>query len=217
MNTRPTTVILDWGGVFTRRPPGPTRRALERRLGLAPGGLGAFFREEDWLLHSTGRQTEAEFRCRVCAAFPLPPDAILGDRLWRHLFDDAPRRLTMVRILEQLTGRVRLGLLSNAGPSLREGISPLLPLFDDVVISAEVGCRKPDPEIYQLALGRLGVEAEETLFIDDFAHNVAAARKLGIRAHRFRSPGRLIEALARHGLPLQNGEFEVPATTLLTT
>ena len=217
MNAPPTTVILDWGGVFTRRSPGPTRRALERRLGLEPGGLGAFFREEDWLLLSTGRQTETEFRRRVCAGFPLPPDEILGDRLWRHLFDDAPRRLALVRILEQLAGRVRLGLLSNAGPSLRQGITPLLPLFDDVVISAEVGCRKPDPEIYQLALGRLGVEAEETLFIDDFAHNVAAARELGIRAHRFRSPGRLIEALARHGLPLQNGVFELPTTTLVTT
>ena len=92
----------------------------------------------------------------------------------------------------------------------------MIPLFDDVVISAEVGCRKPDPEIFQLALTRLGVRAEETLFIDDFAHNVAAARELGFRTHRFRTPGRLIGALARQGLPMENGVFKLPTTPTVT-
>lgn len=202
----PAAVIFDWGGVFSHRPPGATRRALERRLGLEPGQLGAFFREEDWLLHSTGRQSEEEFRRRIDAGFPVPPDHDLSDRVWRHLFDNA-RRATVLSVLAQLQGRVLLGLLSNAGPALRPAITPLLSFFDDVVISAEVGCRKPDPEIFQLALARLGVQAEDTLLIDDFAHNIAAARELGFRAHRFRSPGRLISALAGQGLPVDNGGF----------
>ena len=193
-------VIFDWGGVFVQRPPGSARRALERRLGLPAGGLGAFFNEDDWLLHSTGQQTEAEFWERVCAGFPVAPDQSLARAVWTHLFVGPPVRPQLVELAAALRGRVRVGLLSNAGPVLRHVAAGQLPLFDDVVISAEVGCRKPEPEIYRLALRRLGAEPEETLFVDDTERNLLAARELGIRGHRFRTPGRLKEALEAEGL-----------------
>jgi HAD superfamily hydrolase (TIGR01509 family) len=197
-----STVIFDWGGVFSHLPPGSTRRALERRLGLEPGMLGAFFREEDWLLFSTGRQGEQEFRSRVMAGFPRPPEGELAGQVWEHVF---PTRLHLVRpgvlaVLEGLRNRVRIGLLSNAGTTLRGLIDPLAASFDDIVISAEVGCRKPDPEIFELALRRLDARPAETLFVDDFRHNVEAARELGIRGHHFITPGRLRRALDRLGL-----------------
>lgn len=46
------------------------------------------------------------------------------------------------------------------------------------------GNRKPDPRFFQLALDLLGVRAEETVFLDDIGHNLAAARKLGIKTIR---------------------------------
>ncbi|HEC08071.1 MAG TPA: HAD family phosphatase [Acidimicrobiales bacterium] len=52
--------------------------------------------------------------------------------------------------------------------------------FDVVVDSCEVGLRKPDPEIWRLTLGRLGVPAERAVFLDDHPLNVAAARALGM-------------------------------------
>jgi epoxide hydrolase-like predicted phosphatase len=55
-------------------------------------------------------------------------------------------------------------------------------LFDDVVDSSEVGVRKPDRAIYELALERVGVPAHRVAFLDDAPGNVAAARALGIRA-----------------------------------
>ena len=196
----PSALVLDWGGVFVHRPHGSARRALERRLGLEPGGLGAFFKEDDWIRLSTGRLGEAEFWNRVCDSFPVRPNAVLARRVWDHLFEDVPRRRVMLELLDRLRGRVRLGLLSNAGPGLRAHLDPLLGHFDDVVISAEVGCRKPEPEIFKLALRRLGAAPPETLFVDDFAHNCAAARELGIRTHRFTTPGRLLTRLEREGL-----------------
>ena len=193
-------VIFDWGGVISRRPSGATRRALERRLGLEPGRLGDFFGGDDWLLHSTGLQGEAEFWERVCAGFPVAPDRELAATTWRHIFVEPPVRSGLVAILRELRGRVRVGLLSNAGTSLRKIASPLLGSFDDVVISAEVGCHKPDREIFDLALSRLGTEPNATLFVDDLSHNVAAARELGIRAHRFWTPGRLRRWLVAQGV-----------------
>jgi HAD superfamily hydrolase (TIGR01509 family) len=56
-------------------------------------------------------------------------------------------------------------------------------LFDLTVDSHVVGCKKPDPSIFRLALGRLGVEAPEAAFVgDSYAHDALAARAVGMRA-----------------------------------
>ena len=77
----------------------------------------------------------------------------------------------------------RLGVLTNNVRELRErwwGLVDFPALFDDVVDSHEVGLRKPNPEIYRLALRRLGASAGEAAFLDDILANVAAARDLGM-------------------------------------
>ena len=53
-------------------------------------------------------------------------------------------------------------------------------MFDIVVISGEVGLRKPDPEIFALTLDRLQMAAEECVFVDDLPHNIEAAANLGL-------------------------------------
>ena len=75
-------------------------------------------------------------------------------------------------------------------------------LFRDVVISAEVGLIKPDPEIFRVFLSRNGLAAETCLFIDDVAANVDGARSVGMKGIRFKSPDDLIASLRSHGLPL---------------
>jgi HAD superfamily hydrolase (TIGR01549 family) len=55
-------------------------------------------------------------------------------------------------------------------------------MFDDVVISSEVGLVKPDPEIFALAARRLALRPEECIFIDDTAINCLAAAQSGIQA-----------------------------------
>src|SRR5579885_1973241 len=59
-------------------------------------------------------------------------------------------------------------------------------LVRGAILSHEVGLRKPDPAIYRKALALSGTEPEETVFVDDLKPNVDAAKKLGIRAIRFR-------------------------------
>jgi putative hydrolase of the HAD superfamily len=58
-----------------------------------------------------------------------------------------------------------------------------------VVDSAFVGLRKPEPEIFELAVDRIGggISAADCLFVDDVEHNIAAARELGMIAVHFRS------------------------------
>ncbi|BGP59314.1 hypothetical protein NBRC10512v2_000608 [Rhodotorula toruloides] len=57
-------------------------------------------------------------------------------------------------------------------------------LFDAYIESCVEGLRKPDPKSFRLALDILGVEAHETVFLDDIGHNLAAAKKLGIKTIR---------------------------------
>jgi putative hydrolase of the HAD superfamily len=77
---------------------------------------------------------------------------------------------------------IRTGLVSNSWSTSHYDRALLAELFDAVVISAEVGLHKPQPEIYLLASKRLGVEPERCMFIDDLRENCAGAQAVGMTA-----------------------------------
>ena len=87
-------------------------------------------------------------------------------------------------VLGQLRGRFLLGVISNAPPSLPEGLEylELATYFDTIVVSSLVGVQKPAAAIFQIALDRLGVAAAESFFVDDIEENVVAATALGMTA-----------------------------------
>jgi epoxide hydrolase-like predicted phosphatase len=91
----------------------------------------------------------------------------------------------MVALVHELrSAGIRLGVLTNNVLEFRTAWRAMLPFdewFDDVVDSHEVGMRKPNPAIFQLALARLGAAAGRTAFLDDVASNVSAAQGVGIR------------------------------------
>jgi putative hydrolase of the HAD superfamily len=62
---------------------------------------------------------------------------------------------------------------------------PLDDLFEIVVDSSSVGMRKPDPAIYVLTLDQLGIPATASVFVDDNADNIRAARELGMETVHF--------------------------------
>ncbi|GAA5997095.1 HAD family hydrolase [Rhodotorula paludigena] len=74
------------------------------------------------------------------------------------------------------------------------GNDVLRSLFDEYVESCVEKLRKPDPRFFQVVLDRLGVKAEETIFLDDIPHNLAAAAKMGFKTIRVRH-GRSREAV----------------------
>jgi HAD superfamily hydrolase (TIGR01509 family) len=101
---------------------------------------------------------------------------------WRKAQTLIERNVAVVRALRP---PFRCSLLSNADVSLRgrlEGELALHHLFDDIVVSAEVGMAKPTPAIFQLAADRLGLPLAACVFVDDWDANVEAARALGMAA-----------------------------------
>lgn len=79
---------------------------------------------------------------------------------------------------------VSCALVTNNAAEFREHWRKSIPLdelFHQVIDSSEVGVRKPDPKIFELALDRLGVSPERAVFLDDFQGNIDAAERVGIR------------------------------------
>ena len=73
-------------------------------------------------------------------------------------------------------------------------------LFDDMVISAHVGFVKPEPEIYNLVLEKIGKPARECLFIDDSLANIEQAKQMGFVTIHFTSPEQLEDELTHMGI-----------------
>jgi epoxide hydrolase-like predicted phosphatase len=74
--------------------------------------------------------------------------------------------------------------------------------FDDMVLSYELGINKPDLRIYKLALEKLGITADQAIFIDDKAENTDDAEKIGIKSILFTSAADLLVELRKLGVKI---------------
>lgn len=104
------------------------------------------------------------------------------------------------RIVTQLKGvRCRTGLLSNTSPDhfnwCRQRFGVIRNLFDEFVLSYEVGAMKPDAKTYEAAIEKAGVSAEAIFFVDDRQENVDGANAAGIDAVLFTDANQLIADL----------------------
>ncbi len=188
-NGRVRAVVFDVGGVLLRTDDHGPRRRLAESMGL----------------------TEAQLHDAVFES-PLARSATLGTVREEALWADVARRFNLdvtqmaafqagfwggdvfdtdfMAWIGALRPRVSTGLLSNAWSGARDTFINRFACYryvDSVVISAEEGVAKPDPEIYRICLRRMGVTAEETVFVDDFARNIEAANRLGMRGILFSS------------------------------
>lgn len=88
-----------------------------------------------------------------------------------------------IETLESLSGKYRLGIISDTWPSIvpvLEGFG-ILPYFDSITYSYTLGVYKPDPRMYRDALQKMGLPPEETVFIDDGTDNLRGAQEAGIQ------------------------------------
>ena len=115
----------------------------------------------------------------------------------------------MISFIRSLRPSYQTAIISNATDGLNSSLSDKFKIadaFDLIVGSAEVKIMKPDPAIYEYALQGLNRVADESVFIDDFAHNIEAARKLGMATVHFR-PGISVPAeLADLGVHPKKGK-----------
>jgi epoxide hydrolase-like predicted phosphatase len=178
-----TGLLVDFGGVLTTSV-WDSFADFCRAKGLEENAVKRLFREDpdalaDLRALETGELEEDEFERRFAKRLGLADAADLIESLFRGM---KPAEPMVDAVRSAHDGGVRTGLVSNSWSTTHYDRDLLGELFDVVVISAEVGLHKPQPEIYVLAADRLGEPPERCVFVDDLRENCAGAEAVGMTA-----------------------------------
>ncbi len=195
-------VVCDYGGVLTN-PLIETLEHFARTAGLTPdailtamGAAAARNGAEPMALLEVGAITEADLVAQISAELPggwtLPEDRTFGE-IW---FAGRNGNTEFAEFLGGLGARgYRLALLTNnviEWEELWRATVPADELFEVVVNSAHEGVRKPDTEIYDRLLARLGLTPDRCLFVDDLESNLEPAARLGMATVLYRDNAQAI-------------------------
>jgi len=180
-------IIFDVGGVLLRTEDLSPREKWAKRYGMGVWDFASAVFDSDEANRATvGLASEAEAWLAAQQRFNVPQaemdqfriDFFAGDR-----WDDS-----LLDWIISLRGRYRTAILSNAWGGARKFLTShtkVMAAFEQLIISAEEGVRKPQKEIYHRAVQRLSVLPHEAVFVDDVLENVEAAKQVGLEAVQF--------------------------------
>jgi len=196
-----TTVVLDLGNVLIGWDP---RRIWSRTL--SEEEIETFLTESGFveLNHAMdGGDTYAHARAEMLARAPHHVTTL--DAYW-HAFPEAligpiPGTAELVSELAELGIRL-LGLTNWSAETIHHApvAAPAIAMLEDLLVSGHEGLAKPDPAIFELLIERYRLMPEQTLFVDDVAANVEAARSVGLHAHLFTGADGLRRELRSRGV-----------------
>lgn len=202
MTQKITTIVFDIGNVLIEWDP----RHLYRRIFATPDEIEHFLSTvctSAWNLEIDRGRPFAEAIAELVARFPQHETAIRAfDERWAEMVPGLiPGTLALLERLEA-RGAPLYAITNFSAEKFAEARLrfPFLDRFRGVIVSAHERLLKPDPAIFELLLSRYGLKAEECLFIDDSAANIAGARDVGMAAHHFKDAAGLEKTLAAHQL-----------------
>jgi len=187
-------IIFDFGNVLIEWNP---RYIYKHYFPDDPEGMERFLREvnfSDWNLQQDKGRPFVEGTALLSQQFPHYSHLIQAyhDRWIDSIGEPVTGTVNILQQLKQV-GYPLYGLSNFSAetfPYIRKKHN-FFDLFDDMVISGEVGHVKPEPEIYQIMLDKIGRPAWECLFIDDALTNIHQAQKMGFAVVHFQSPEQL--------------------------
>ena len=180
--TRLKGLLVDYGGVLTSSPFSSFAQFCARE-GLALETVVRLLRSDRrcrklLIALETGRLAEEKFEAGLAAILGVRAPDLIG----RMFAGSRPDPAMSAAVRAARRAGVRTALVSNSWGTGGYDRALLKELFDAVVISGEVGIRKPAPEIYRLAADRTGLAPQECVFVDDLPFNLDAAVELGMTA-----------------------------------
>lgn len=188
-------VLVDWNPRYLYRKVFTDEEEMERFLGTV--ATFEWHREQD-----RGRSSEEATALLISRhpEYAREIEAYYGR--WEEMFGGPIEG--SVRLLEELHERgYPLYALTNWSAEtfpLTRTWYRFLDLFDEIVVSGELGMIKPDPEIYGVLVERTGLDLATSVFIDDSAPNVRAAEELGFKGVLFEGAEGLRDDLTNLGI-----------------
>jgi len=194
--SRIEAVISDFGGVLTT-PLIQSFMAFQDRTGISGEVLGKGMQaateangENPLFEMERGEITEVAFLDLLTEHLePLlghPPQMHSFKEIYFEALEPNP---AMIELMRELKGEgYRMAMLTNNVREWEPWWRPMLPvdeIFETVVDSGFVGCRKPESKIYAIMLERLALPAESCLFVDDVKVNCEGAERAGMTAVHF--------------------------------
>jgi putative hydrolase of the HAD superfamily len=176
-------LIVDFGGVLTTNV-FDSFREFAVAEGIEPDAVKELFRSNPEALGllrelEKGELTSEAFSERFAPYLGVEPPNLV-ERLFAGM---RPDEAMVGAVRTARDAGVRTGLISNSwGNGLTYDHDELAALFDDIVISGDVGLHKPQPEIFELSCERLGVAPADCIFVDDLRENCAGAEAVGMTA-----------------------------------
>lgn len=112
------------------------------------------------------------------------PAKVFDSIFLTHASSGRNKNVLLLNYIQELHANYKTGVLSNVGTSwIRDEFltTEEAAMFDDMVLSFEVGLSKPDPKLYELACQRLDVTPEEAVFVDDRQDFCKVAENVGMQ------------------------------------
>lgn len=204
-------VLWDFGGVLTTSP-FETFNRYEQENGIPEDfirGVNSVNPERNaWAQLESNQITPEEFDLAFLQESKLAGHPIPGSHVLPLLSGELrPRMVEVLRKCREELG-LRVGCITNnvrtgKGPGMAESnsraqeIEKVMSLFHVVVESSIEGVRKPDPRIYEIACGRLGISPKDAIYLDDLGINCKPARALGMHSIKVENERQAIEALSQ--------------------
>jgi putative hydrolase of the HAD superfamily len=188
-------ILFDLGGVLYHIDYNLTIKAFEK-LGIDNFHKHFSQQQQNNLFDrlETGRVSSEEFISEMKVLLPKCSDKQIIDA-WNALLLEIPQE--NIQLLEKLSKKYKLYLLSNTNSIHIERINEQLykkynfknlnPLFDTVFLSHEIGMRKPNTDTFEYVLDEAGINANETLFIEDSIQHIESANNVGIQTRLWES------------------------------
>jgi putative hydrolase of the HAD superfamily len=197
-----TTVVFDFGNVVGFFCHQKAARQLAQYTDMSPEEITAAYVATDLEdEYEAGRISSAEFRRRVRDLCRLRCSDAEFDRAIGDMFT---HNSPVCELIPRLKKTHRIVLLSNTNEiharQFLGQFADTLAHFDALVLSHEVGIRKPDPGVYRHTEAVAGAQPRECVFIDDLAPNIAAAQECGWHGIHYHPRIDLPAELARLGI-----------------
>jgi len=190
--TKYSTIFFDWGGVIADDPGDEFLGKLLRKIGASETQIQEIF-ETYMKRFMRGQISEVEYwtELRSNYGFEIHDSISEEFKKWRGL---VANQQVLALVKEARDNGIQVAILSNVIEPTYNVIKQAgyYDLFDEVIASCKVGYAKPEKEIYEIALERLGATSERSIFIDDKQYCLDPASEMGIETIFAQNPEQII-------------------------